>query len=110
MKSFSPFGDSFTCLNNEKDEIKKIKSFINNSRKNVVVQGIGFVGAAMMAALANASDQNGNKIYNVIGIDLCDEKNYWKIALTNKFIPPIRSTDPLITKAYKEAKLNSNFH
>jgi len=108
MISISPFGDSFTYLNNEKDEIEKIKLFVNNNRKNVVVQGIGFVGAAMMAALANASDQNGNKIYNVIGIDLCDEKNYWKIALTNKFIPPIRSTDPLIAKAYKEAKLNSN--
>ena len=72
MISISPFGDSFKYLNNEKEEIEKINLFINNNRKNVVVQGIGFVGAAMMAALADASDQNGNKIYNVIGIDLCD--------------------------------------
>ena len=49
---------------------KKIKSLVNNNRKTVVIQGLGFVGSAMVAALTQAKNKKGNLLYNVIGVDL----------------------------------------
>ena len=90
-----------------KDENKRINSFIND-RKTVVVQGLGFVGAAMVAALANARDKKNNIIYNVIGIDLADEKNYWKIARANRGNSPVVSLDKAIESAYCSGHKNKN--
>lgn len=103
MKTKSPFGDTFEYYIDESIEVENLKKFVDNQRKNVVIQGLGFVGAAMVAALSTAKNKEGECLYNVIGIDLLDEKNYWKIALTNSFKPPVVSTDKMLFQAYEEA-------
>ena len=104
----SPFGDVVEYQLDDEKEINKLNSFVDNKRKNVVIQGLGFVGAAMAAAVSNAKNEKGERLYNVIGVDLPDERNYWKIALTNRFIPPVVSTDKTLIQAYKEAGLAGN--
>ena len=93
----------------EKNEQKKIKSLVNNNRKTVVIQGLGFVGSAMVAALTQAKNKKGNLLYNVIGVDLADKENYWKICRANKGKPPIISSDKSINIAYSEAKKIKTF-
>ena len=46
------------------------------------MQGVGFVGSAMLIALARAKDESNNLLYNVIGLDLKD--NYEKIQVINE--------------------------
>ena len=78
------------------DEDKRIESFVQAHRKTVVVQGLGFVGTAMTAALVTAKDKKGDILYNVIGVELADEKNVWKIEKTNQGEPPVTSNDESI--------------
>ena len=40
------------------------------NKQTVVIQGLGFVGAAMAVAAANAMDSSGNPFFNVIGVDI----------------------------------------
>ena len=77
ITSVSPFGKSYES--DAASEENKINNFIDNDRKCVVIQGLGFVGGAMMAALANASNEINEPLYNVIGVDLCDENNFWNV-------------------------------
>ncbi len=101
MKSVSPFNDMFEYQINENKEIENINKLIQNHRKNIVIQGLGFVGAAMLAAVGHARDKTDNVLYNVIGVDLPDEKNYWKIGLVNSFRPPVMSTDEKLKNYYQ---------
>ena len=97
--------ESDNCLDREN---QKINNFISNnkSRKTVVVQGIGFVGSAMLIALASAKDENGSLLYNVIGLDLKD--NQEKIQSVNNGNAPIVTLDHHIIDGYKNAKRNGN--
>jgi nucleotide sugar dehydrogenase len=61
----------------------------------VVVQGLGFVGAAMAAVIANAS-QAGKARYFVIGVDLPTPAAYWKVAMLLESRAPVVSEDPAI--------------
>tara|TARA_Y100001970_G_C14193523_1_gene836760 strand:+ start:208 stop:1713 length:1506 start_codon:yes stop_codon:yes gene_type:complete len=108
--SYSPFMEKYSHQVDEKREKNKINKIVDNKRKTVAVQGLGFVGSAMVAALAEATDKNGNLLYNVIGVDLGNNKNYWKIARANKGKPPVVSSDKNMTKAYLNSKQNKNFY
>tara|TARA_Y100001970_G_scaffold159011_1_gene194510 strand:+ start:26621 stop:28126 length:1506 start_codon:yes stop_codon:yes gene_type:complete len=81
-----------------------LKSNIN--KKVIVVQGLGFVGSVMSLVCANSQVEN----YAVIGIDLPNEKNYWKIKSINDGEFPIVATDPKIEKLYKSSKNKNNFY
>ena len=74
--SFSPYSEKFSHYINKNEEKEKINNFTNNKRKTIVVQGLGFVGSAMVAVLTQLKDFNGNFVYNVIGVDLANEENY----------------------------------
>ena len=82
------------------DDKDKINSFLKNhvGKKVVVVQGLGFVGAVMSLVCANAL----NEEYAVIGIDLANETNYWKIKSIN-------SKKRLIMQQRKRAKRHFQF-
>ncbi len=108
MKSISPSGETIQYELNNDEEVIKINRFINPARKTVVIQGLGFVGAAMVAALSSTRDNAGKSLYNVIGVDLPDEKNYWKIHLTNSFFPPVVTTDNKLLEAYSNAGKEGN--
>ena len=43
---------------------------MRNILKNVCIQGLGYVGAASLVAVANARAKTGRALYKVIGIDL----------------------------------------
>lgn len=109
ITSLSPYGETYTFNLDEDKEKEKIKKFINPNRKNVIIQGLGFVGSAMSAVLANASDKNGNLLYNVFAVDLADKENYWKIARANEGKPPVLSSDHTMNEAYLSANKNKNF-
>jgi nucleotide sugar dehydrogenase len=77
-------------------------------RQVVAVQGLGFVGAAVAAVVANATNAQGEPLYHVIGVDLPSESSYWKIARINAGLAPIVSSDPqlgaLIDKAVHQTR------
>jgi UDP-N-acetyl-D-glucosamine dehydrogenase len=84
----------------DQQEINKIDRFLSRPRSVVSVQGLGFVGTAMVAALVIAKTEKRQPLYNVIGVDLSDESSYQKIALVNEGKPPVKAIDPLLVDAY----------
>ena len=77
----------------------------NKGKDIVVVQGLGFVGAVMSLICSNAL----TKEYAVIGVDILNEKNYWKIASINEGVFPILASDPKILEFFEKAKAKQNF-
>ena len=71
----------------------------------IVVQGLGFVGAAVAAAIASASDEAGQPLHYVVGIDLPTPESYWKIGKINEGEPPFRSPDTKLPEILREAVL-----
>ncbi len=104
----SPFNDQFSFNYSPETEQKKIDYFIQPKRNVVVVMGLGFVGTAMCAALAAAEDSNGQPLYSVIGVDLADENNYWKIGRLNEGKPPVYSSDERLEQGIQKAVTRKN--
>ena len=77
-------------------------------RQTVCVQGLGFVGAAMALAIANAVDTNGKPLYNVIGVDIPNEAGYKKSNSINEGEFPFENTDEKLEEAQKTAFRNGN--
>lgn len=71
----------------------------------VVVQGLGFVGAVMALAVANAPYED----YAVIGVDLPTKFGHQKVEALNKGPFPIESADPTIEEFHKRALKRGNF-
>lgn len=92
------------------DQLEKaqIDRFISPQRPVVIVQGLGFVGTAMVAALAIAKTKKQQPRYNVIGVDLPDEKSYQKIVSVNNGQAPIKAIDPLLDDAYRQGRAQGN--
>lgn len=83
------------------------KSF-HSDRKTVCVQGLGFVGAAMALAVANAKDGENKLLYNVIGVDVPNEAGYRKTESINEGIFPFENNDKKLQRAQLEAYQNGN--
>ena len=71
----------------------RAQAFTADGRKIVVVQGLGFVGAAVAAVVASARDPETTPSYFVIGVDVPTPGGYWKIAKLNAGTAPISSPD-----------------
>lgn len=80
----------------------------NVGREVVVVQGLGFVGTAMVAALAAARDALGAPVFTVIGVDLPTASGRKKIEAINRGESPIVSEDPAIGAAIAAGRENGN--
>jgi len=78
----------------------------NEGKSVIVVQGLGFVGAAMALVCANAGDGK----YAVIGIDLPTVESYWKVASINEGICPIVSGDPKVEELFQLAMDRKNLY
>lgn len=74
----------------------------------VCVQGLGFVGSAMAAAIASARDDSGAPIYDVVGIDLETSAGLQRVNAINEGIFPFGSTDQTLVDAVAEAKRIGN--
>ena len=78
------------------------------NKQTVVVQGLGFVGAAMAVAVANAIDANGKPYFNVIGVDLPVNAGKERIEKINSGIFPFKTVDTKIITGTKNAVSNGN--
>jgi UDP-N-acetyl-D-glucosamine dehydrogenase len=89
----------------KRPERDRLRAFVeaNAGREIVAVQGLGFVGAAMVAALAQARRPDGSPRFAVIGVDLEDVKNVGKIEAVLGGNSPIISSDESLTAAYRTA-------
>lgn len=80
------------------DEIvRRAHQFRKQGRQTVVVQGLGFVGAAVAAVLAGALGSDGQPLYFVIGVDQSSELGLQKVASINRGESPIVSVDKEMT-------------
>lgn len=105
--SISPITGKRYLIPKEINHKKEIENFLlkNKGKKLIVVQGLGFVGAVMSMVCANAVDEE----YAVIGIDLPNDKNFWKICSLNEGIFPLIADDPKISEFYDNAMMKGNF-
>ena len=89
------------------DDKKNIDNFLktNYGKKVIVVQGLGFVGAVMSIVCANSSND-----YAVIGVDLPNKENYWKIKSINDGIFPLIASDPKIKLFFNKSIKKKNFY
>lgn len=112
--SVSPDGERFPLpeKNEYAKEIKSLKAKVARQRKLkreiVVVMGVGFVGAAMAAVVADTVDKNGKPSKFVIGMQRPSVRSYWKIPVLNKGISPVISEDkelaPMIERCVLDKK------
>lgn len=72
-------------------------------RRVVVVQGLGFVGAAVATAIAAARNAEGRPLYFVIGVDLATPSAWWKIASLQTGSSPFATSDPEFARLLHEA-------
>lgn len=107
--SISPFGETFEIPQDQQLEEKRILEFIQKAPQaiQVAIQGIGFVGTAMAAALAQVSEK-GQPIFNVIGIDQKTAKDFWKIGRIQMGLPTVESTDENLKNACQRGHKQNN--
>ena len=89
------------------------KQVINNHPSGITVpvvciQGLGFVGAAMATAVAIAIDEEGNPIYDVIGVDLPNELGLARVDAINNGEFPFATSDDKLVSAIAKAKKQGN--
>jgi len=112
--SVSPEGEKFPLpsLKDNSKEIARLRELVRKHRKMgreiVVVMGVGFVGVAMAAVIADTEDKKGRPSKFVIGMQRPSTRSYWKIPVLNRGISPVTSEDkelaPMILRCVKEKK------
>jgi len=112
--SISPTGERFQLPAQEdySKEFGRLEDVVQNQRafgrEIVLVMGLGFVGAVMAAVVADATDEKGNPMKFVIGMQRPSTRSFWKIPLLNRGISPVSSEDPevplLIHRCVNEKK------
>ena len=112
--SVSPDGEKFLLPGKDEyaKEFKRLKTLVARQRKIkreiVVVMGVGFVGVAMAAVIADTVDKKGRSNKFVIGMQRPSVRSYWKIPVLNKGISPVVSEDeelsPMIERCVLEKK------
>lgn len=87
------------------NEKERIDNFLhsNKTKKTVVVQGLGFVGAVMSIVVANSD----NDEYVVIGVDLPQRQSVIDALNAGDF--PIQTTDKKVYEYFENAKNRKNF-
>lgn len=87
----------------DQTELERIESFaVGHNLPVVAVQGLGFVGTAMVAALVHARHEDGSPCFKVIGVDVDTEEGRKKIDKINQAQPAIVSSDEHIDAAIKQ--------
>jgi UDP-N-acetyl-D-glucosamine dehydrogenase len=112
--SVSPDGERFYLPGPDdyEEEAKRLQAIVRDQRtlgrEIVVVMGVGFVGAAMAAVVADTEGDNGEPTKFVIGMQRPSTRSYWKIPLLNRGMAPIKSEDeelePMIARCVDEKK------
>lgn len=74
----------------------------------VCVQGMGFVGTAMAAAIASAVDDSGDPLYLVIGVDQASTAGQDRVETISAGRLPFTSTDHELNEAFGRAVARGN--
>jgi nucleotide sugar dehydrogenase len=75
----------------------------DQGRTVVCVQGLGFVGTAMMLATASAREDDGSPAFDVVGVELDNPAGRERVEAINSGRLPIRSADPKMEAAMARA-------
>lgn len=113
--SVSPTGEKFPLPTPEDyaAEFQRLEKIVAERRaagqEIVVVVGLGFVGAVMAAVVADSKNKKTGKHDKfVIGQQRPSTRSFWKIALLNRGVSPVKAEDPevdtMITRCVKETK------
>ena len=112
--SVSPDGERFPLPTQKeyKEEFKRLKTAVAKHKRQkqelVVVMGVGFVGAAMAAVIADTVDEKGKPNKFVMGMQRPSVRSYWKIPVLNRGVSPVISEDeelaPMIRRCVQEKK------
>lgn len=70
---------------------------------NVCIQGLGFVGSAMAAAVSKATDDSGKRLYNVTGVDLPTTEGTRRINSVNNGVFPFDIIDDSLKQSMAES-------
>lgn len=104
--SVAPDGQGFALPSREDlawAEARVLAAAQTSDRPVVVVQGLGFVGTAVAAVVAQAALDSGGPRYFVIGVDQLTPSGYWKVARINAGQSPFESPDPGLAPAIHAA-------
>lgn len=107
-QSIAPDGGRYAILSeSERCETfvatrKEAEAWRERGAQIAVVQGLGFVGAAVAACISAARAENGDPAFFVIGLDLATPSGYWKVARINEGRAPIASPDPELPRLIAE--------
>lgn len=110
--SLSPDGEKFSLPAKEdyKVELKRLKALVKKhkklNREIVVVMGVGFVGVAMAAVIADTEDKKNRSTKFVIGMQRPSTRSYWKIPILNRGISPVTSEDKELAPMIKRSVLD----
>ena len=106
--STNPFSKKEYLLPKKLDDKEKIDRFLkgHKGKKVIVIQGLGSVGAVMSTVCANAITED----YAVIGVDLANEENYWKIQSINEGVFPVTAEDKKIEEYFRQAINKNNLY
>ncbi len=74
----------------------------------VCVQGLGFVGAAMAVAIADAEDSQGDPLFQVVGLDLPTPGGLERIEALNQGRFPFAHSDPKLAATLEKAAKRGN--
>lgn len=74
-----------------------------SNRPLVCIQGLGFVGAAMCVATANAKNEQEQPIFDVIGLDLKTDNGRHRVQSLNNGIFPFSVDDENLTKSLSQS-------
>jgi len=81
---------------------------MNRDRPVVCIQGLGFVGAAMAAAVAAARDEHGQPRFDVVGLDLPTPEGARRIDALNRGRFPFDTADASLDQAVGRAHGEGN--
>jgi len=113
QESTSPTGETFPFPNHEESqaELRRLEKRVNRARASgqeiVIVLGLGFVGTAMAAVIADTADETGSKSKLVIGVQRPSARSYWKIPVLNRGISPIKAEDPELAAMIRRCVLDT---
>ncbi|MEM6884975.1 MAG: nucleotide sugar dehydrogenase [Verrucomicrobiota bacterium] len=74
----------------------------------VIVQGLGFVGCAVAAVLADAMDDQGEACFDVIGLDIATPGGLARVEALNAGNSPVDCPDPQLELCIRKGKERSN--
>lgn len=87
---------------------KVLYKFSNKDLPTVVVMGLGFVGAAMTAAVSSAKDREGGPLFNVVGVDQATAEGSARVNAIKKGKFPFSTTDSSLETVIQTSVANGN--